>query len=49
MCGAASIIRPLARYRWGAPVTAAQIGLVFVIGPPLAVVVAMIFWPSGYD
>ncbi|MEV6139210.1 hypothetical protein AB0L63_24760 [Nocardia sp. NPDC051990] len=29
--------------------SAAQVGLVFVIGLPLAVIVAMIFWPSGYD
>lgn len=27
----------------------AQIGLVFVIAVPLAVVFAMIFWPSDYD
>ncbi len=46
---AASVIRPLARFRRGAPVTVAQIGLVFVIGLPLAVVVAMIVWPSDYD
>ncbi|PFW99116.1 hypothetical protein CJ469_05537 [Nocardia farcinica] len=26
-----------------------QIGLVFVIAVPLAVVFAMIFWPSDYD
>lgn len=29
--------------------SATQAGLVFVIALPLAVVVAMIFWPSDYD
>jgi len=29
-------------------VTGAQLGLVFVIALPLAVVLAMIFWPSDY-
>jgi hypothetical protein len=49
MCRAANVVRPLVADAWGAPVSGAQVGLVFVIGLPLAVVVAMIFWPSDYD
>jgi hypothetical protein len=42
MCRAPRVVRPLARSRRIAPVSAAQIGLVLVIGLPLSVVVALI-------
>ncbi|WP_157101129.1 hypothetical protein [Nocardia shimofusensis] len=44
-----SIVRPLVTIERGAPVTGTDIGLAFVIALPLAVVAAMIFWPSDYD
>lgn len=43
------VIRSLVGNRCDAPVSGTQAGLVFVIALPLAVVVAMIFWPSDYD
>ncbi|WP_157113943.1 hypothetical protein [Nocardia gamkensis] len=49
MCDTARVVRALVTGGRGPPVSAAQVGLVFVIGMPLALVVAMIFWPSDYD
>ncbi len=49
MCRATSVVRPLVTIERSSPVTGTNIGLVFVIALPLAVVVAMIFWPSDYD
>jgi hypothetical protein len=49
MRNAASVIRALGTGGRDAPVSAAEVGLVFDVGMPPAVVVAMILWPSDYD
>lgn len=48
MRGSARVLRALVGTGRGATVTA-QFGLIVAIALPLAVVVAMILWPSDYD
>ncbi|SLJ30271.1 Uncharacterised protein [Mycobacteroides abscessus subsp. abscessus] len=49
MCRAQAVFRAVVEFRRGASVNLMDVGLVLVIVVPLAVVLAMICWPSDYD